>query len=171
MSGEDVHIAVAHKKGGRAVCTDLVHQRIQPGGVRLGGHAGPAAAHGSKAACAEIVGDDLAAERVGLVGEHCALNTLCPQLVQQLRDAGIGGRLVLLVGVVPGSEFSQRGRQLLRRAGIFRREALHQLRDAVAHHVLELFHRKGGPAMLCTHPVACIGKVVDGVQKGAVQIE
>ena len=46
-----------------------------------------------------------------------------------------------------------------------------QLRDAVAHHVLELFHRKGGPAMLCTHPVACIGKVVDGVQKGAVQIE
>ena len=171
MPGEDVHIAVAHKKGGRAVCTDLVHQRIQPGGVRFGGHAGPAAAHSGKAACAEIVGDDLAAERVGLVGEHCALNTLCPQLVQQLRDAGIGGRLVLLVGVVPGSEFSQRGRQLLRRAGIFRRKALHQLRDAVAHHVLELFHRKGGPAVLCTHPVACIGKVVDGVQKGAVQIE
>ena len=91
--------------------------------------------------------------------------------LQQLRDAGIGGRLVLLVGVVPGSEFSQCGRQLFRRAGIFRREALHQLRDAVAHHVLELFHRKGGPAVLCTHPVACIGKVVDGVQQGAVQIK
>ena len=88
MSGEDVHIAVAHKKGGRAVCTDLVHQRIEPGGVRLGGHAGPAAAHGIKAAGAEIVGDDLAAQRVGLVGEHCALNTLCPQFVQKLRDAG-----------------------------------------------------------------------------------
>ena len=171
MSGEDVHITVAHEQGGRAVRTDLIHQRIEPGGVRLCGHAGPAAAHGIKAAGAEIVGNDLAAQRVGLVGEHCALNTLCPQRVQQLRDAGIGGRLVLLVGVVPGGELGQRGRQLLRRAGVLRREALHQLRDAVAHHVLELFHRKGGPAVLFTHPVSRIGKVVDGVQKGAVQIE
>ena len=117
------------------------------------------------------MGNDLAAQRVGLVGEYRASDAVCPQLVQQGGNAGIRGGFILFVGVVPGGELGQRGRQLLRRAGILRREALHQLRDAVAHHVFELFHRKGGPAVLCAHPVARIGKVIDGVQQGAVQIK
>ena len=169
--GLRIDIAVAHEQGSGRVGVDLLHQGVQPGRVGLGGHARTAAAHSIKAPSTEIVVDDLSTKSVRFVGKNGGLDALGLQRVQQFQDAGIGGRLVLLVGVVPGSEFSQRGRQLLRRAGIFRREALHQLRDAVAHHVLELFHRKGGPAVLCTHPVACIGKVVDGVQKGAVQIE
>ena len=171
MSGEDIHVAVAHKQGGRALCADLLHQGIQPGGIRFCGHTGPAAAHRVKAAFAEVMGNDLAAQRVGLVGEHRAPDAVCPQLVQKGGNAGIGGGFILLVGVVPGGEFGQRSGQLFRCAGIFRGKALHQFRDAVAHHVLELFHRKGGPAVLCAHPVARVGKIVDGVQQGAVQIK
>ena len=115
--------------------------------------------------------DDLAAQRVSLVGEHRALHARGVQRVNEGSNARVRRGLVLLVGIVPGGKLRQRSGQLLRCAGIGGRKPLHELRDAVAHHVLELFHRKGGPAVLCTHPIACIGKVVDGVQKGTVQIE
>ena len=171
MSGEDVHIAVAHKKGSGGVCAQLGHQGVQPGGVGLGGYARAVAPHGVKAAGAKVVGNDAAAQGIGLVGEHRALDALGFQCVQQCRNAGVGRGLVLLVGIVPGGELRQRRRQLRRGAGVGGGEPLHQLGDAVAHHQLELRHRKGGPAVLCTHPVAGIGKVVDGVQQGAVQIK
>ena len=171
MPGENIHVAVAHEQGRGAVGTDLVHQRIQAGRVRFGGHARAAAAHGGKASGAKVMRDDLPAQRVGLVGKHRTLDARRLQLVQQLRGARVGGSLIFFVGVVPGRELGQRGRQLFRCAGIFRGKAFHQLRDAVAHHVLELLHRKGGPAVLCAHPVARVGQIVDGVQQGAVQIE
>ena len=113
VAGEDVHIAVAHEQGGGRVGVDLLHQGVQPGRVGLGGHARTAAAHSIKAPSTEIVVDDLSTKSVGLIGKHRALDAVCPQGVQQLRDACIGGRLVLLVGVVPGRELCQCGRQLL----------------------------------------------------------
>ena len=178
MPGEDVHVAVAHKKGSGGVCAQLGHQGEQPGGVGLGRYARAVAPHGGKAAGAKVVGNDAAAQGISLVGEYRALDALGLQCVQQCRNAGVGRGLVLLVGIVPGGELRQRRRQL--RQGFFqgglvpgplRGKALHQLGDAVAHHQFELCHRKGGPAVLGTHPVAGIGKVVDGVQQGAVQIK
>ena len=115
--------------------------------------------------------DDLSTERVGFVGKNRRLDALGLERVQQFRDAGIGRGLVFLVGVVPGSEFCQRCGQLVGRPGRFGREPLDEFGDAVADHVFELLDRKGRPAVLCADPVSGIGKVVDGVQQGAVQIE
>ena len=90
VAGEDVHIAVAHEQGGSRVGVDLLHQGVQPSRVGLGGHARTAAAHSIKAPSTEIVVDDLSTKSVGLVGKHRALDAVCPQGVQQLRDACIG---------------------------------------------------------------------------------
>ncbi len=171
MSGQDIHIAVAHEKGAGGLCTEVLHQGIDAGGVGLGGQIRAVAPDKLEPTGAEVVCDDLPAERICLVGKDGGLDAFGLQGVQQLRDAGIGSRLVFLVGIVPGRELGQRRGQPFGRPGIGGRKALHQLRDAVADHVLELLHRKGRPAVLSADPVACIGQVVDGVQKGAVQIK
>lgn len=108
---------------------------------------------------------------VSLVGEHRALHACGVQRVNEGSNARVRRGLVLLVGIVPGGKLSQRSGQLLRCAGIGGRKPLHELRDAVAHHMLELLHRKLRPPVLCAHPVACISQVVDGVQQSAVQIK
>ena len=171
MAGGDVHVAVAHKEGGFGVRAEVGHQAVDAGGVGFDRHAGPAAPHQRKGPGGKVVVDDAAAEGVRLVGKDRRLDALGPEGIQQLRDAGIGGGLVLLVGVVAGGELGQGGGQLFGAAAVRRGEALHQLGDAVAHHVFVLLHRKGGPAVLGADPVAGVGQVVDGVQEGAVQIK
>ena len=171
MPGQDIYVAVAHKQGAGRVCVQVLHQAVNTGGVGLGGYARAAAPHQNKPTCPEIMLDDLAAQRVSLVGEHRALHACGVQRVNEGSNARVRRGLVLLVSIVPGGKLRQRSGQLLRCAGIGGRKPLHELRDAVAHHVLELLHRKLRPPVLCAHPVACISQVVNGVQQSAVQIK
>ena len=171
MSGEDVHVAVAHEQGGGGVCVQILHQAEHAGGVRLGGHPGAAAPHDEEPLLAEVVGNDPAAQGVGLVGKDGAPDAEAVQGVHQRGNAGVRRCFIFFMGIVPGRELGQRGGQLLRAAAVGGGEPLHQFGDAVAHHVLELLHREGGPAVLCADPVPGIGQIVDGVQQGAVQIE
>ena len=83
---------------------------------------------------------------MGLVGQHRHAHPRPLQRGEHLRNTRIGRGLVLFVGVVICGMFRNGGRQLLP-AQPLRREALHQIGDAVAHHALELVHRMGGPAM------------------------
>ena len=71
-------------------------------------------------ALAKVVLHDLSTKLVGLVGKDGRLDALGLQSVQQLCHAGVRGGLVLFVGIIPGAERCQRGRQLLRRAGALR---------------------------------------------------
>ena len=57
-----------------SVC--LLYTSEQPGGVGLGRYARAVAPHGVKAAGAKVVGNDAAAQGIGLVGEHRALDAL-----------------------------------------------------------------------------------------------
>ncbi len=145
------------------VCAEVCHQRVDTSRVGLGGHTGAAAPHQRKAVRAEVVLDDLSTKSVRFVGKDGGLDALGLQRGQQFRDAGVGGGLILLVGVVPGRELGQRRGQLLRRPGVSGGKALHQLRDAVADEMLVGLHWKGGPAVLGADPVGGVGEVVDGV--------
>ena len=164
MSRKDVYVAVAHEKGALRVCAEVSHQRVDAGRVGFGGNTGAAAPHQRKAVRAEVVLDDLSTKSVRLVGKNGGLDALGLQRGQQFRDAGIGGRFVFLVGVIPGRELGQRGGKLFGRPGIFRGKALYQLRDAVAHEVLVGLYWESRPAVLGADPVGRVGQVVDGVQ-------
>ena len=164
MSRKDVYVAVAHEKGALRVCAEVSHQRVDASRVGFGGNTGAAAPHQRKAVRAEVVLDDLSTKSVRFVGKNGGLDALGLQRGQQFQDAGIGGRFVFLVGVIPGRKLGQRGGKLFGRPGVFRGKALHQLRDAVAHEVLVGLNWKGRPAVLGADPVGRVGQVVDGVQ-------
>ncbi len=136
VSRKDVYVAVAHEKGALRVCAEVSHQRVDASRVGFGGNTGAAAPHQRKAVRAEVVLDDLSTKSVRFVGKNGGLDALGLQRGQQFQDAGIGGRFVFLVGVIPGRKLGQRGSKLFGRPGVFRGKALHQLRDAVAHEVL-----------------------------------
>ena len=102
MAGQDIHIAVAHEKGAGSLCTEVLHQGIDAGGVGLGGHIRAAAPDEREPTGAEVVCDDLPAERVCLVGKDGGLDAFGLQGVQQLRDAGVlVGIRVLLPVLLP----------------------------------------------------------------------
>ena len=164
MSRKDVYVAVAHEKGALRVCAEVSHQGVDASRVGFGGNTGAAAPHQRKAVRAKVVLDDLSTKSVRFVGKNGGLNALGLQRGQQFQDAGIGGRFVFLVGIIPGRELGQRGGKLFGRPGVFRGKALYQLRDAVAHEVLVGLYWKGRPAVLGADPVGRVGQVVDGVQ-------
>ena len=120
VSRKDVYVAVAHEKGALRVCAEVSHQGVDASRVGFGGNTGAAAPHQRKAVRPEVVLDDLSTKSVRLVGKDGGLEALGLQRGQQFQDAGIGGRFVFLVGVIPDRELGQRGGKLFGRPGVFR---------------------------------------------------
>ena len=147
----------------------LFHEVAQKGGVGLHRGVGQGPLHHVEHA-REIVLHHRTRQGVGLVGQHRQTHPLPLQRRQKLGYAGIGGGLVLLVLAVIGGELRQRARQRLpvRPGGD---EPLHQLGDAVSHHAFVRVHRMDGPAVGGAYVIARVRQIIDGVQKGAVQVK
>ena len=115
----------------------------------------------------EIVLHHRTGQGVGLVGQHRQTHPSPFQRVQQGGHPGIRGSLVLFVLAVVSGKLHQRLGQFLLPQPVGGKPG-HQIGDAVAHHVLELVHRVGGPAVGLADVVSRICQIVNGIQKGAV---
>ena len=147
------------------------HQRAGALGCGLGRYIGQCAAHDLKQVGVKVAGHHGAGKLVRLVGKYRHLHPGGLQARQQLRYAGVGGRLVVHVRAVYLVKLGQCGGQLRGAAAVCRAEALHQLGDAVAHKIAVLRGIVLGPAVGGADAVGGVRQIVDRVQQGSVKIK
>ena len=107
-----------------------------------------------------------------LVGEDRENHAGGTERIEHLDRSGVGGGVIFFVLAVVSTELGKRLLEHTAIAGVLgRHEALDQLEHTVAYLVAILVDGEGGPTVHLAGMVTCGGKVVEGVQDGAVQIK
>lgn len=169
--GLHIHTRVAHVEHVSGCDARGFKYLMHDGGVGLGRYAFTLAQHGAEGDGGEIVSNKLLGGALVLVGSHGQLQALALQLVEQLRDAIVGGAQVGIVLIVIGDKGGPHTQDVGFRLLPLREGALEEFVDTVAHHEAVGSGIMYRIAQCLEGMVGALRQVGNGVEQGTVEVE